>query len=197
MTQAPETLQSTSQEAVTGTATGSASAVLRSPLSYITFDSNGVSTGTGFTPDGTLPPGALACAAEETVNWQSWANVGGVLTATAAPALTPVQQAFKALAAGITVTFTGSLTYTTTFLTDSASMSNWMKLATVVNTTGAFPGGATSWDMSDSTGVWHTFTLSQWKAVAGALALFDAQCLQIIAGHPSVTLPPSTITLGV
>lgn len=196
-TQSPETLTSAGKLPITGQATGTTSARIVNPTNYIRFNSKGVAYGVGFTPDGTLPADALACSQEQYQNWQSWSNVGGVLTETTPPTLTLPQQAFALLAGGLTITLTGSLTGTVVFATTPQAMSNWQKLATVVAQTGTFPGGATSWDMQDTSGAWHPYTLAQWKTISAALAAFDAQCLLVMAQHPSATLPSSTITLEV
>ena len=195
--QAAETLHATSEEPTQGEVAGTSLVSVKNPTNYIRFNASGVAYGVGFTPDATLPADALPCTAEQRANWQSWANVNGVLTATTPPVPTLPQQAAALLQAGLTITFTGSLTLTATFAATAQAMHIWEKLSTVLSETGAFPGGATTWDMPDTAGGWPTFTIAQWKVAASAIAAFNAQALLVLAGHPNTTLPASTITLGV
>ena len=53
---------------------------------YLTIDPSGIVTGTGYTPDGTMPEGAIECTAAQAVAWQGSKIVDGAIVA-AAPAM--------------------------------------------------------------------------------------------------------------
>lgn len=131
----------------------------------------------------------------------AWYVLAGVLTAGAAPApaLTLAQQAQAAMAAGLTVTLSGTLTLAATvFPTDPTTQTKIDGVMTTVNTTGAFAGGATTFPMRDAANVWHPFTVAQYKAVALAIDEFATTLDLIIDGNPSVTaLPATSIALTV
>jgi hypothetical protein len=115
-----------------------------------------------------------------------------------APAL--AQQAAAAISAGIILTLSGSMTLAAiAFPTDPVTQSKLAAIATTINTTGAFPGGATSYPMKDATGTWHTFTLAQYKVVAAAIAAYAASLDLIIDGNPlgAVSLPTASVALTV
>ena len=121
-------------------------------------------------------------------------------TAPVPPALTLAQQTAAAIAAGLTITLTGTLTLgPTVFPTDSATTAKIGAIATTLLATGAFPGGATSYPMKDAAGVWHTFTVAQYTKVAGALAAYVAALDLIVDGNPfdATALPTASITLTV
>ena len=70
-------------------------------------------------------------------------------------------------------------------------------MVTTLLATKAFPGGAAAYPMKDSAGVWHTFTIAQYTAVAGALAAYVAALDLIADGNPTgaTALPDATATL--
>jgi hypothetical protein len=135
-----------------------------------------------------------------------WAAVetAGVWTFTAPaapPAPTLAQQAAAAINAGVTLQLTGSLTLTATFPCDSTTAS---KIGLIVSgllasgngvvANGKFPGGATTFPMKDTTGVWHTMTPAQYATTAEAIESYAAPLLEIIDGNPAITaLPSATI----
>jgi hypothetical protein len=133
-------------------------------------------------------------------NPSGWAVSGGALVAYTPPVPTPTfaQQASAAVSAGLTLTLSGSITLAATvFPTDPASQSKLGAVVTGLGATGAFPGGATSYPMKDAAGAWHTFTVNQYKAVAGAIMTYVAALDLIIDGNPmgATALPPAAVTI--
>lgn len=130
-----------------------------------------------------------------------WSYADGTFSAPAgAPAATLAQQAAAASVAGLTIALSGSLTLAATmFPTDPATQSKLGAVVTTLTATGAFPGGATSYPLKDASGTWHTFTIDQYKAVAGAIAAYVAACDLIADGNPlgASELPANNVSLAV
>ena len=87
----------------------------------------------------------------------------------------------------------------TLFPTDPATTAKIIAVVTTINTDGTFPGGTTTFPMKDSAGTWHTFTSSQYKIVASALAAYVSALNLIIDGNPldATSLPANAVTLTV
>ena len=135
------------------------------------------------------------------IGWAA-AQAGGVwqFTAPPVPAPTLAQQAATAMAAGLTISLSGSVTLAATlFPTDVATQGKLAAVAAGLGATGEFPGGATTFPMKDSAGAWHSFTQAQYKAVAGAILSYVAASQLIVDGNPlGVTaLPPDSVALAV
>ena len=119
----------------------------------------------------------------------------------APPAPTLAQQAAAASVTGLIIASNGpTLTMPATLFPTSAGTQ--IALNTVVNglnTTGAFPGGATCFPMLDSADVWHTFTAAQYKAVAVAVFNYVASLDLIANGNPlgATSLPTNNVTISV
>lgn len=116
------------------------------------------------------------------------------------PPATLSTSAAAALSAGLAITLSGTLTLAATvFPTDSVTTGKIGAVATTLNTTGEFPGGTTSYPMKDAAGVWHSFTVSQYKAVAAAIAGYVAALDLIIDGNPlgATELPAASVALTV
>jgi len=135
------------------------------------------------------------------VGWAATQNAGAwSFTAPPAPSLTLFQQALAALTQGLTVTLSGTITLgATIFPIDPTTQQKLAAVVTTLVATGAFPGGAESYPMKDATGAWHTFTVSQYKLVAGAIASYVAALTLIVDGNPTnvTALPTATVTLSV
>lgn len=155
-----------------------------------------------------LPPASdlLEVTAAE---WQAhyadpngWAVSGGALVpyTPPAPVLTLAQQAANAATAGLTIALSGTMTIAATlFPTDATTQRKLGAVVTTLLATGDFPGGGTTYPMVDSSGAWYTFTASQYKAVAGAIAAYVAACDLIAAGNPlgATALPANTVSITV
>lgn len=124
---------------------------------------------------------------------------GGVV-AYSAPPRTLVAQAADGLRCGFSITLSGSVTLAATkFPIDPVSHVKLGAVVTTLTATGAFPGGATSWPMKDCAGVWHTFGIAPYKAVASAIAAYIAALYLIMDGNPlgAVAIPAPSATLAV
>ena len=116
------------------------------------------------------------------------------------PPPTLAQQAFVASGAGLTITLAGTLTLAATlFPSDQDTQIKLGAVITTVTATGAFPGGGTSYPMKDAAGTWHTFTVSQYEIVAGAIATYVAALDLIADGNPAnaTALPAASVSLTV
>jgi hypothetical protein len=141
---------------------------------FAAYDAQGVITAFYDSVDSPVPDGVTAIEITYT-QWQTclgnpgWTVANGVLVAPVPPAPPTaeqllVQSAQAALSTGLAISLSGTLTLSATvFPTDSVTTGKIGAVATTINTTGEFPGGATSYPMKDSTGAWHSFTVSQYK----------------------------------
>lgn len=157
-------------------------------------------TGNGCSPDGTLPAGAVECTQAQYANASAWTISAGTIVAATPPTPTLAQQASAAMAAGLTLTLSGTMTLVATvFPTDRATQTKLAAVATTINTTGEFPGGVSTYPMKDTAGSWHMFDLAQYKSVAAAIAAYASTLDLIIDGNPlnATTLPSNTAALTV
>jgi len=121
-----------------------------------------------------------------------------------APSQTLPQQAASASTSGLDIASTGpTLTMAATrFPTDAVTQNAINTVVNGINTTEAFPNGASTYPMKDAatpTPVWHNFTLAQYKAVAAALLSYVAANDLIAAGNPlgATVLPAPSVTISV
>jgi hypothetical protein len=150
-------------------------------------------------------PGTADLLAISDAEWdarmtQTWAVDNATLVPYSPPPPSLAQQAAIALTNGLTVSLSGALTLAaTTFPTDPTTQTKLAAVATILNTTGAFPGGATVYPMKDTAGVWHSFGIAEYKIIAGAIATFAAALYLIIDGNPTnaTSLPAATVALSV
>ncbi len=114
------------------------------------------------------------------------------------PAPSLAQQAASALAAGVTITLTGSVTLAATiFPCDPGTQTKIEALASMA-ARGVLPTGATGYAMEDAAGTWHEFNAAQYQALAGAISAYVAALILIADGNPLgvTTLPSSSITVS-
>lgn len=112
------------------------------------------------------------------------------------PVLTLIQQAQKALYAGVTISLTGSITLAPTlFPCDPVTTGKLSTVLNILNATGSFPGGSSTYQMKDMENpvVWHTFTGPQYSAVVLAIGNYVAPLDLIIDGNPNVTTLPNSV----
>jgi hypothetical protein len=146
------------------------------------------------------PAVAYTCSSEDPISADLYAAVVAAGNVAPMPAPSLAVQAVEALAAGLTIELSGSLTLApTVFPVDPDTQQKIGLVVTNVNALGSFPGGATSYPLKDVSGTWHTFTVPQYKAVAAAIAAYAAPLILIIDGNPfgATELPPSTVSLTV
>lgn len=112
------------------------------------------------------------------------------------PPPTLQQLAGAALNAGVTISLSGSITLAPTlFPCDTATTNKIGSVVDIFNKTGAFPGGATTYDMKDMANppVWHTFTGAQYETVVLAISTYVAPLYLILDGHPGTTTLPDPV----
>jgi hypothetical protein len=117
-----------------------------------------------------------------------------------APSLTIEQQAATAVVSGLTITLGGALSFAATlFPTDTTTQVKITSVVTTIVVTNAFPNGAQTYPMIDSSSTWHVFNIGQYMAIASAIANYVSALYLIADGNPfGVTvLPPSSISLVV
>ena len=142
------------------------------------------------------PPGEIACTQAQAQNPGTWQVVSGALVPLP-PTL--AQQAAALLAAGLTISLSGSLTLSATlFPTDAVTTAKLADMAAMA-ARGVLPLGAAAYPMKDSIGVWHQFNAAQYQAVAGAIAAYAAALILIADGNPlgATALPSASASLTV
>lgn len=170
------------------------------PTKYLHFTGE-TWDGAGYTPDGTIPAGAIACTDAQAAASGPWTMlVSGSIVIGTPPSASLALQATEAMAAGLTITLSGSVTLAATvFPVDPATTVKIGAVVTTILARGAFPGGGTTYPLKDASGAWHTFTIAQYEAVAGAIAAYVAALDLIIDGNPNgaTSLPSASVSLTV
>src|ERR1700761_6379103 len=89
--------------------------------------SNGTVTGTGYTPDGTIPKGAVVCTEDQARTAGPWSLVDshGTLVVGTPPGPSPAMRARAALAAGLAVTSASTQALTGIYSCDAAALSRF------------------------------------------------------------------------
>ena len=163
-----------------------------SPIYFLLAQGRG-----GYSPDGTLPAGAIECTQAQAEDPSAWLVKDSAIAQAPAPVLTLAQQAAAASVAGLSIALSGTMTLAATlFPTDPATQIKLANMASMASR-GVLPLGATAYPMIDAGGAWHTFTAAQYKTVAGAIAAYVAACDLIAAGNPlgATALPPNSVSL--
>ena len=168
---------------------------------FVTVDSGGV-TGGGYSPDGTLPPGAVACTEAQAEAAGPWSTiVGGALVVGAppsAPAPTLAQQAALALSAGLTLTSPtlGLVSVPFDVRTDSQAHVNAEVTSLLLNATFADGGATVSWpDLLVPSPAQHVWSVTQFKMFATAHAAYVASLYKVINGTLTA-LPAAAVTIA-
>jgi hypothetical protein len=105
------------------------------------------------------------------------------------------QQALSALAAGITISSTGTPTLDGTYACDQLSQMDIIAVETSISAGKGFPGGATTFNYPDVIGVMHSFTEANFTDFAAAVRDYVYALKSVIAGA-STTLPAASTTIG-
>ncbi len=150
---------------------------------YLTYiPATGVVTGSGFTPDGTLPPDSIACTADQALQPQQYqvdvaANPPSVIPAPAAQLLSLAQAAQTAVlkasyqtAISIPVSFKNAAGVTSTYTFGNApapSGTNAQDLLTQIIAAGAASWKAGVW--FDVNGIAQTMTFADLQGLAAAI----------------------------
>ena len=175
------------------------------PTNYIAFGSTGAATAIGYTPDGTLPAGAVACTlaqfqAAQAVPLASVTLAAGAIVVGAAPALSAAQVAKAAyaafLAGGLTVTSTGTPALSGVYPIDPASQVDIATEAQFISTFAEFTNGTTAnlqWALANGNPVTFPTTaafLGFAKVAAQTVAAAKLALAQL------ATMPAATVTIA-
>jgi hypothetical protein len=177
------------------TTTGSSAAPSKA-TKYLIFNTAGTVTGVGYTPDGTVPAGRIACTAAQAAAWQGSTVVNGaIIAAPPPPPPTLAQQAQAALAAGVALVSTSTAALDGTYAIDSESRSDMMAEMIALMANGTFTNGTTTLAYADAGGTMHSFPVTQFKAFAtGVGGLVGA--LKAIIKTNTGPLPATTLTIA-
>jgi hypothetical protein len=126
-------------------------------------------------------------------NPSGWAVQAGALVPYAPPPVTPTlaQLAMAALAAGLTITSTGTPSLNGTYACDPLTQSHIQAEMLSVSVTGTFADGTSAVQWPDMSGTLHTFSIDEFKAWAIAIGGYIAALAKCVNGASS-TLPPAT-----
>ena len=127
----------------------------------------------------------------------AWVAAGNTPTPYVALAPTPAEQAAEAIAAGVTITSTGTPAINGTYACDAAAVADIGAETLSVIVTQQFTNGATSiqWPLADGTLV--TFPSPQvFQAWAVAVSRYVSACKQYASGAQEATLPASTVGIA-
>jgi len=137
--------------------------------------------------------------AARTANPSGWAVSGGALVSYTPPVVAPTlaQQAAMALAAGLTITSTGTPALNGTYACDDAAQARINRVYALIQRGGGavFPAGLTSLPWPDKSGALHTFTsVAEFLAFETAVGNY-VLALDMIQAANSGTLPSSTVNI--
>ncbi|OYV98639.1 MAG: hypothetical protein B7Z68_00410 [Acidobacteria bacterium 21-70-11] len=150
-------------------------------------------TGNGHSPDGTIPPGAIACTQAQYEG--GYIAVNGAAALPPAPTFTLAQQATAALSAGLAITSTGTPALDATYPCDANTQAQLSAEVISLMLNSTFADGTTSIDWVDVNRTGHTMTAAQFKTVATAIGAYVSALTKCINGQ-STTLPASSVTIS-
>lgn len=142
----------------------------------------------GWSADGTLPPGAVACTQAQAASPMEWTVTGGAVVAATPPAPTLAQQAQAALAAGLAVTSLSTPALDGTYPLTAEMQANLSSLEVYYGKYGTFPNKATTLTIKDMQGNSHVFTYAEFETLFKALGDYRAALIACVDGI-STTLP--------
>lgn len=161
------------------------------PTYYLTFDSSENVTGSGATPDGTVPKDAIECTQQQAENPQAWAISNGAIVS--APATQLLAQAQAAQIAIITQACAGAITggfsssalgSAHTYPSQPNDQSNLIGAATASQSPTLPAGWTCNFWCADSTGAWalraHTAAQIQ-QVLADGVAAREALSTKLAA----------------
>ena len=165
-----------------------------SPIYFLLAQGRG-----GYSPDGTLPAGAIECTQAQAEDPSAWLVKDSAIAQAPAPVLTLAQQAAAASVAGLSIALSGTMTLAATLFPTDASTQKAVESMNAMARAGVLPLGSTTYPMIDASEKWHHFTAAQYQAVAGAIAAYVAACDLIAAGNPLgvSALPQNSVALTV
>ena len=165
--------------------------------SYLLFDGEGNYLGSGFTPDGTLPTGAVVCTKEHHDASGTWTKlVGDAIVIGTRPGPTIEERAAAAIAAGVAITSLSTPALNGIYPCHEGAQAKVAAVSLYIKTNGRFPGGVTQFPWLDVDGAIHLFpTNDQFQQAATAIADYVALIDFAAIGHAAdLPAPPAPIS---
>ncbi|NML99653.1 hypothetical protein HHL24_17135 [Paraburkholderia sp. RP-4-7] len=106
-----------------------------------------------------------------------------------------LQSAMAAMAAGLTIASTATQAIDATYAVDQVSQMDIIAIETSLNAGKGFPGGATTFNYPDTSGMMHTFSESNFTDFAAAVRDYVYALKSVIAGSSSA-LPTASTTIA-
>ena len=164
---------------------------------YISFDGHGRATGSGATPDGTIPSGCIECTEEQAQAWQGCTLSGSMIVEapeaeTAARRLVASAQA--ALRAGLNIKSANTPSIDGIYAVDTISQMDIISIETSLNAGKGFPGGGQAFNFPDASGAMHAFSEANFTNFAAAVRDYVYALKSCIGGSLS-ELPSAIITI--
>lgn len=154
-------------------------------------------TGFGFTPDGTIPAGAIACTTAQAAAWQGSTIVGGAIVPPPVVPPTLAEEALKTLADGLMITSTVTPALDGTYAADPSTVAYVNSEVTSILLNNTFADGTATIEWPDALGTLHPMTIVQFKALAAALGVFVSGIRKCVIGAAGAALPETSVTLTV
>jgi hypothetical protein len=162
---------------------------------FLSADATGKVIGSGYTSDGTVPAGSLACTAAQAAAWYGSTIVAGAIVAPIAPYVKPLPaQAVGAMAAGLAVVSTGTPALSATYGVDATTQAHIQAETMAILLTSSFADGTQSLIWPDLGGAAHSFDPVTFKAFAAAVNSYVAALYKAINGT-ATALPAATVTI--
>lgn len=153
------------------------------------------------------PPSGVNAIEITDAQWQTclsnpgWTVANGELvspippTAAQLAAQALIQSAQSMLATGLALVSTSTPALNGTYACDQLSQMDIIAIETSINAGKGFPGGATTFNYPDHTGVMHSFTETNFTDFAAAVRDYVYALKSVIAGA-STTLPAASATIA-
>lgn len=157
--------------------------------------------GSGYTPDGTLPAGAIVCTQAQADNFRAYAlSNGAIIDAPAAVLAAQALQAevANALSAGLAITSTSTPAINGTYAVDQSAQTRINAIETAILKNGVFPGSSgTQMAYPDITGKLTVFpSTALFSEFATSVANYVADLDLYAAGAKGATLPSASVKIA-
>jgi hypothetical protein len=174
---------------------------------YAAYSAQGTITAFYDSVDSPVPAGVTNVIEITDAQWQAclgnpgWTVASGALDAPVPPSAAQVaaqaliQSAQGMLTTGLAIVSTGTPVLNATYACDQLSQMDIIAIETSLNAGKGFPGGATTFNYPDVTGVMHSFTEANFTDFAAAVRDYVYALKSVIAGSSS-TLPAASTTIA-
>ena len=172
---------------------------MTNPTFFMMIGSAGEVSGSGFSPDGTMPPGAVACTQAQAENYGAYAVSNNEVIAAAPAVLTAQAQAAQiatltaayqqAIQAPVSYTSKGGVTKT--YQADPGSVANLQSMLLAFGATQTVPSGF-YWVAADNTQV--PFTYADMQGLAQAIGAQGAAAFQHLQTQKAAVKAATTVS---